>query len=214
MRINKEALLLCSGGLDSTTLAFWLVREGISFLPLFIDYGQHCAVTELATAKAVLPPAIRSDLRTINISAVYRGSSSRLISEPELWREAVKDNDLYLPYRNILFLSVASAYAQGQGINAVYSAFINSNHAKEIDCSAEFFHRLTALLAEYGSVEVRMPFRELSKRRVAELAIELGVPVGSTYSCQASSSIPCGACPNCVERLAALRALGGKDDQP
>jgi 7-cyano-7-deazaguanine synthase len=166
MKNNRDAVLLCSGGLDSTTLAFWLVREGISFFPLFINYGQHCVKTELNAVKIVLPHSVRSDLKTVDIAAVYQGSSSRLISEPDLWKEAVEDEDLYLPYRNILFLSVGSAYAQARGINFVYSAFINSNHAKEIDCSAEFFHRLTALLAEYGSVEIRMPFRDYSKRQV------------------------------------------------
>jgi len=214
MKNNREALLLCSGGLDSTTLAFWLIRERISFVPLFIDYGQHCAYTELATAKLVLPPSVRSEIRTVNIVDVYKRSSSRLISEPDLWRESVEDDDLYLPYRNILFMSIGAAVAQAEGINIVYSAFINSNHAKEIDCSAEFFRRLATLLAQYGSVEIRMPFRDFSKLRVAELAIELGVSLGKTYSCQASSRIPCGACPNCVERLAALRALGEKDAQP
>jgi 7-cyano-7-deazaguanine synthase len=208
MKSDKQALLLCSGGLDSTTLAFWLVREGISFVPLFINYGQHCANTELNTAKSVLPASVRFELKAIDIGDVYRGTSSRLVLEPDLWKEPVEDNDLYLPYRNILFLSVGSAYAQARGINLVYSAFINSNHAKEIDCSAEFFRRLTTLMAEYGSVEIRMPFRDFSKRKVLELAIELGAAVGITYSCQASAIVPCGACPNCVERLAALRAVG------
>jgi 7-cyano-7-deazaguanine synthase len=208
MKADKEAVLLCSGGLDSTTLAFWLTREGINYIPLFINYSQHCANTELETVQTVLPPSVRSDLKTIDIADVYRGTASRLISEPDLWNEPVEDNDLYLPYRNILFLSVGAAYAQARGINQVYSAFINSNHAKEIDCSAEFFHRLTTLMAEYGSVEIRMPFRDFSKRQVVELAIQLGVPIGATYSCQASSTISCGACPNCVERLAALQAAG------
>ena len=107
-------------------------------------------------------------------------------------------------------MSVGSAYAQSRGIEVVYAAFINSNHAKEIDCSAEFFARLTSLLAEYGSVEIRMPFREFSKERVVEIGISLGVPIGATYSCQISSTVPCGACPNCVERLRALRAIGEK----
>jgi 7-cyano-7-deazaguanine synthase len=205
---HKESVLLCSGGLDSTTLAFWLVRERISFLPLFINYGQHCCDTELATAKLVLPTSVRRDLTSVNIADIYRGTSSRLISEPDLWRDSVEDIDLYLPYRNILFLSVGSAYAQARGINVVYSAFINSNHAKEIDCSAAFFDRLAALLSQYGSVEIRMPFRQFSKQRVVELALQLAVPIGATYSCQASSRVPCGACPNCVERLAALRTIG------
>jgi 7-cyano-7-deazaguanine synthase len=212
MGSDKKALLLCSGGLDSTTLAFLLVRDEISFVPLFINYGQHCAETELSTAQSVLPPSVRLDLKRIDIADVYRGTPSRLISEPDLWKEPVEDSDLYLPYRNILFLSVGSAYAQAHDINVVYAAFIDSNHAKEIDCSAEFFRRLTELLAEYGSVEIRMPFRDFSKQRVVELAAELGVPIGITYSCQASSAVPCGACPNCVERLAALRAVEEKHD--
>lgn len=210
MRNHKDALLLCSGGLDSTTLAFWLEQEGISFIPLFLDYGQHCAATELTTLKAVLPPSVTSALRTIDISDVYKGCSSRLISEVDLWAEPITDADLYLPYRNILFLSVGSAYAQSRDIGTVYSAFINSNHAKEIDCSAEFFGRLTPLLSEYGSVEIQMPFRDFSKRKVLELAISLGVPIGLTYSCQVSSVVPCGACPNCVERLIALADIGDK----
>jgi 7-cyano-7-deazaguanine synthase len=208
MEEHKQALLLCSGGLDSTTLAYLLVEQQISFLSLFINYGQHCAATELATARGVLPASVRNEIVTVNISDVYLGSPSRLISEPDLWRDVVIDADLYLPYRNLVFLSVGSAYAQTRGIGLLYAAFINSNHAKEIDCSAEFFGRLTALLAEYGSVEVRVPFRDFSKRQVAELALRLGVPIGRTFSCQASSTVPCGACPNCVERLAALQGLG------
>lgn len=207
MGSDKAAVLLCSGGLDSTTLAFWLEQQNIPFVPLFIDYGQHCAQTELSTAKAVLPVAVRKDLKIINISDVYRCSSSRLISEANLWVDPVVDEDLYLPYRNTVFLSIGSAYAQSQGIRALYAAFINSNHAKEIDCSAEFFGQLSALLTAYGSVEVQMPFREMSKQQVAELALTLRVPIGSTFSCQVSSGVPCGVCPNCVERLDALHAL-------
>jgi 7-cyano-7-deazaguanine synthase len=210
MTSDRRALLLCSGGLDSTTLAFWLEREGITFIPLFIDYGQHCASTELATVRKVLPLCVRADLQTVNISEIYRSCRSRLISEADLWAEPVADADLYLPYRNILFLSVGSAFAQSRGVGIVYSAFINSNHAKEIDCSAEFFGRLTPLLSEYGSVEIRMPFRDFSKEKVVETALSLDVPIGITYSCQVSSSVPCGACPNCVDRLRALQVVGRK----
>jgi 7-cyano-7-deazaguanine synthase len=93
------------------------------------------------------------------------------------------------------------------GLNYVYSAFINSNHAKEIDCSNDFFNNLENLLSEYGSVKIEMPFRNFSKFDVAKLGVELGAPIGSTFSCQASPVIPCGACPNCVDRLYALKKL-------
>ena len=115
--------------------------------------------------------------------------------------------DLYLPYRNLLFLSIASAYAQSIGVKNVYSAFINSNHAKEIDCSMEFFTKLEALLEEYGSVKINMPYREMSKTQVAMLGLTLEVPIAQTYSCQVNSQNPCGACPNCVDRIEAMNNI-------
>jgi 7-cyano-7-deazaguanine synthase len=106
-----------------------------------------------------------------------------------------------------LLLSVGASFAQTLGIDKVYSAFINSNHAKEIDCSNDFFNHIEQILSEYGSIKVEMPFRYLSKYEVAKIGIELKAPIGFTFSCQASPEVPCGACPNCVDRLDALKKL-------
>jgi 7-cyano-7-deazaguanine synthase len=202
-------LLLSSGGLDSTTVAYWLVQKGMAVQPLFFDYSQHCVEKEWDTLKAVLP---QTDLiappTRVDISAIYRGSGSRLITEPDLWREHVDAEDLYLPYRTLLFISVSACIAQTRGIFTVYSGFINSNHAKELDCSAEFLNGLDSLSRDVGPVRFEMPFRERSKAEIVQLAKQLGVPIGRTYSCQLSSDIPCGACPNCVERLTAIEAIG------
>jgi 7-cyano-7-deazaguanine synthase len=202
-----DGVILASGGLDSTTLLYSLGARGQRVLPLFLDYGQHCRDTELAALREVSPQDIASGVTVVDISAVYRGSSSRLIQEADLWREDVIPADMYLPYRNLMFLSVAAAFAQDRGLDKVYAAFINSNHAKEIDCSATFFDQLGAMLADYGGVQVVLPFRDHSKTDVISLALQLDVPVGRTYSCQVSSQVPCGACPNCVERLQALDAV-------
>lgn len=207
MSKDLSAVLLASGGLDSTTMAFWLLDKDIHFLPLFIDYGQHFAETEFETLKSVLPKSVVDLIVRLNIGEIYQNSQSRMIIEPDLWKNKVVANDLYMPYRNLLLLSVAAAYAQSNGFNDVYSAFINSNHAKEIDCSASFFSTLGGLMKEYGGISIKMPFRHLSKLKVAKLGKQLGVSIGLTYSCQASSEIPCGACPNCVDRLNALNAL-------
>jgi 7-cyano-7-deazaguanine synthase len=203
------AVLLASGGLDSTTLAYWLIANGEDFAPLFVNYGQHCAARELATLRSVLPPSHRDRVTTIDLSDVYRGTRSRLIDEPDLWDDAITHEDLHLPYRNLLLLTTAAAYAQARSMHAVYAAFINSNHALELDCSAAFFDTLHSVLTAYGSVEVRMPFRFMKKAEVAHIGIRLGAPVAQTFSCQAQSSIPCGACPNCVDRLEALRHIAG-----
>jgi 7-cyano-7-deazaguanine synthase len=209
---EASAVVLSSGGMDSTTLAYWLHDRKTAFVPLFVDYGQHCAHTEYETLLEVIPEPYRRSIETVNISAVYRGSGSRLIKEPNLWTDDMSGDPLYLPYRNLLLLSVAAAYAQSRGLLQVFAGFINSNHAKEIDCSALFFSELDKLLSEYGSVRIEMPFRDMSKAQVAKLGAALGVPLGSTFSCQASSDVPCGACPNCVDRIEALNQLFPADE--
>lgn len=202
-----DVLLLSSGGLDSTTVAYWLRRQEIAFLPLFFDYGQHCVETEWNTLLRVLPAGSTPPER-IDMSGIFRGSRSRLIAEPNLWTDAVEANDLYIPYRTLLFFSAGAAFAQTRGLSDVYSGFINSNHAKEIDCSAAFLNGLDALSENVGPVRFKIPFRDKSKKDVAVLAKELRVPIGTTYSCQVYSDVPCGACPNCVERLNALQLAG------
>lgn len=207
MTKRADVVLMASGGLDSTTLAYWLRSQAIPFVALFVDYGQHCAQTEIETLRSVLPTDGVIELDTVRIADIYKRSTSRLIKPANLWTDKVDHSDLYVPYRNLLLLTVGSAYAQSRGASALYSAFINSNHAIEIDCSAAFFENLSALLASYGSVKVEMPFRNMSKREVCELGISLRAPIGKTFSCQASPDFPCGACPNCVDRLEALERL-------
>ena len=202
-----DVLLLSSGGLDSTTLAYWLRAQDTPFQPLFFNYGQHCAETEWQVLNTVLPAGANPP-RRIDISDIYRGARSRLIKEPDLWSDPVTDSELYIPYRTLLFLSVAAAYAQSHHMSEVHSGFINSNHAKELDCSSAFLNGLDALAAGVGPVRFQFPFREKSKKDVVALALQLNVPIGRTYSCQVYSDVPCGACPNCVERLEALKQLG------
>jgi queuosine biosynthesis protein QueC len=202
-----DALLLASGGLDSTVLAYKLLAAGKKVMPVFLRYGQHFADTEFNTLLDVLPPKLLSHVKVINIEDIFKNSKSRMIEEPNLWLDEVSADDLYLPYRNLLFLSIASSVAQTMGIGEVYSAFINSNHAKEIDCSKEFFDKLSGMLSENGTVQIEMPFRDFSKADVIKLGIDLDVPVALTYSCQANSTTPCGVCPNCVDRLAGFESF-------
>lgn len=201
------AVLLASGGLDSTTLAYWLLNHGVRPLPVFIDYGQHCAATEWSTLRDALSPEIFPVIERIDVADVYKGCKSRLINEANLWVDDVSYQDMYLPYRSLLLMSVGAAFAQAHGFDCVYAGFINSNHAQEIDCSSIFFDQMASVLSDFGGVKMVMPFRDMTKSQVAAIGVELGVRVGITYSCQASASVPCGACPNCVDRLEALAAL-------
>lgn len=200
-------VILMSGGLDSTTLAYCFLNQKVDFLPLIINYGQHCFETELDRLRQILPQNYLSKLEIIDVSDIYRYSESKFIKEGDLWNDDFSADDLYIPYRNVLLLTIAASFARTIGLHTVYSAFINSNHAKEIDCSSSFFDSLDSLLSGYGSVKIVMPFREYSKYEVIKLGIEVCAPIGLTFSCQASSVIPCGACPNCVDRIEALKKI-------
>lgn len=204
---DKKVVLLASGGLDSTTLAYWMLENSIDFIPLFINYGQHCSGTELTTLKDVLPASHKDLIEVMDVSAIYRRSNSRFIKAANLWEDDITADDLYLPYRNMLILTIAASFAQTLQIDSVYSAFINSNHAKEIDCTKAFFNKMEGILGDFGSVKIEMPFLDMSKYEVAQIGISLRAPIAKTFSCQASAVIPCGACPNCVDRLEALRKL-------
>lgn len=203
----SEGVILVSGGLDSTTLMYLFENEDINFIPLFINYGQHCVEKEFNTLQEVIPLKYKNKIEVIDVSSIYKYSKSRFIKPADLWEEEISADDLYIPYRNVLLLTIAASFAQTVGMNKVYSAFINSNHAKEIDCSSSFFDKLEDLLSDYGSVKIEMPFRSFSKYEVAKLGIKYHAPIGSTFSCQASPLIPCGACPNCVDRLEAIRKI-------
>jgi 7-cyano-7-deazaguanine synthase len=207
MTTQYDAILLASGGLDSTVMAYWLRDKGVKFIPLFLDYGQHFIDIEYSKLSRLLPEEYKSIIKVIKLHDIYEDSISRMIKEPNLWKDTVVADDLYLPYRNTLFLTVAAAYAQSRGIKKIYSAFINSNHAKEIDCSVQFFDTLGKLLSDYGTVTLEMPFRNLDKTQVAKIGLELKVPIAETFSCQANSEVHCGVCPNCVDRLEALKNL-------
>lgn len=203
----RKAILLASGGLDSTTVAYQLASANVDVIPIFFDYGQHCVDVEWNRVNEVLPAHLSRPER-YDISDIFKGSPSRLIKEADLWNEEVKDDDLYIPYRTMLFFAAAAARAQTIGVLDVYTGFINSNHAKEIDCTAAFMNNLEGLTSNIGPVRFHSPFRYSSKADVARAAVKLGVPIGRTYSCQAFSQFPCGACPNCVERLNALKETG------
>lgn len=204
---SKPVLLLASGGLDSTTLAYSLIQQGIEFTALFINYGQHSAHTELTTLTEVLPESYRGKIEVIDISAVYRGSSSRLVVPPDLWHEHVEDEDLFLPQRNLLILSIGAAFAESRSINQLYAGFIETHRAPGADCCDPFFEIMDKLMIQSGKVQIILPLRGLSKAEVARLGVSVGAPIGQTFSCLAAAEIPCGACPNCVDRLQALDSL-------
>jgi len=206
-KAGSTAVLMASGGMDSTVLAFWLIRKQIDFTPLFIDYGQHSRRTELAALRRALPRKFSGKIAVVRLTTIYAGSYSRLIQAPNLWRDKIKDEDLHLPYRNLLLLAAGAAFAENKAIRNLYAGFIETHRAPGSDCCDSFFTGFDRLLSATGKVQLKLPFKRMSKAQVAQLGIKVSAPIGQTYSCLAAPRIPCGACPNCVDRLNAIASL-------
>lgn len=208
--MSMKCIVLMSGGMDSTVLFYKIYKEGKSIIPVFIDYGQHTAEKEFKTLKEILPKEYVRKIKKINLSGIYEESSSVLFKEHNLWVDKVTEEDMYIPYRNLVIFSVAVAYAQTIEVKEVYAAFINTYYAKEIDASINFLNKIENLMKNISNVKVKLPFKKMSKKDVLSLGLKLKAPVMHTYSCQINSVNPCGSCPNCVERLAAIEEINEK----
>lgn len=209
--MNKsEVILLLSGGIDSTTLLAQLTNEGRRVRALSFDYGQrHGIELDYARKNAEKYGVISHVL--INIDYVQMAHSN-LLTAPESdisLEQRTGINPYYVPGRNLLMLSHASAYAETMNISHIYFGVNADDGLRFDDCSSAFLLILNQLwknCAKTKNIEVLLPFITLSKVAVIEKARELGVDLNRTISCyNPKNDVPCTECLSCFLREEALR---------
>jgi 7-cyano-7-deazaguanine synthase len=187
---------LVSGGLDSTLMAVLTAEEGIEQFPLFINYGQLGQIQEIQActnnfAKHELPvPEI------INLQG-YGAFFSSGLTDP---RKRVLE-DAFLPCRNLLFLTIAAAYAFDRGANAVGIGLLDDAFSIFPDQTRGFIRNAQEVLSMTlgRTVEIIAPLMSFSKADVVKLARSRGIT--ATYSCHVGGPTPCGRCIACREYL-------------
>ncbi|MEZ5690970.1 MAG: 7-cyano-7-deazaguanine synthase QueC [Rickettsiales bacterium] len=221
MAINeKKAVLLLSGGLDSTTVLAMAKEQGFSVHALSFSYGQRHNY-ELSAAKKIAAKMGAVEHRIVNIDLAGFGGSA--LTESSL--AVPKDRDetelssgipiTYVPARNTIFLSFALAWAEV--LNA-YDIFIGVNavdYSGYPDCRPEFiesFERTANLATAYGvesanKIKIHTPLINLSKASIIEEGIRLGVDYSLTTSCYDPDVYgkSCGHCDACILRLKGFR---------
>ena len=224
--IEEKALVLCSGGVDSTTLlAMAVSRYGAkNVFALSISYGQRHN-KEIESAKAV---AVHYGVeqRFLDLGAIFADSDCSLLSHssqdiPEesyadqLAESEGKPVSTYVPFRNGLFLSAAASMALSLGCGAIYYGAHHDDWAGNAypDCSREFVDAMIRAIVEGtgGELHLCAPFVEMSKADIVARGIELGVPYELTWSCYEGGERPCGKCGTCRERIEALHDAGIED---
>lgn len=215
---KKRMVLLLSGGLDSTVLLWWAMREGWEVWPLSIHYGQRHAreldaMEQILTVAEVVQKDVASRSLIVDMKKatefVFEGSSQTGdAAVPEGHYAAPSMRVTVVPNRNMVMLSMATALAQSStcGADAVAYAAHSGDHAIYPDCRPEFVAAMSQAMgcSGYYPVELWTPFIRQTKKDIALLGKELGAPLHLTYSCYKGAEKHCGKCGTCVERREAF----------
>lgn len=197
--VGGGALLLASGGLDSTVVAAWQ-RPAAA---LAIDYGHRPAEAEIGAARIVCKE-MGVPLTTITVDATEVGAGL-LAGTPSPSPERAPE---FWPFRNQLLITLACAVALNSGLSEVLIGTVASDGARHVDGTLPFVERMSALCEmQEGGVAVSAPAIALTTEALIEVA---GAPMsllGWTHSCH-TGNVACGACPGCWKRSAVFEALG------
>lgn len=207
--INHRALVLLSGGLDSSTLLAKAHRDGTAALALSVNYGQrHSRELDAARSVAAFYGVEHLVLDMTGWGGLLSGSAltDPTVSVPHGHYADASMKTTIVPNRNATLLMAACGIAIARGCDQVLTAVHAGDHPVYPDCRPKFIAAAAhaAALGTDGAVEILAPFVDIDKTAVADLARELNVPTAMTWSCYEGGSVHCGRCGTCVERREAL----------
>ncbi|MBT6594700.1 MAG: 7-cyano-7-deazaguanine synthase QueC [Nitrospina sp.] len=222
---EKSAVVLLSGGLDSTTTLALAKKQGFDLFALTFDYGQRHSV-ELDRARDIAMhfgvvdhQIVKIDLRQFGGSAL---TDSIDVPVGRDQKEMTAEIPItYVPARNTIFLSFCLAYAEVKEASNIFIGVNAVDYSGYPDCRPEFIaaFEILANLATKAGVEgknqmkIHTPLIELSKAEIIEKGLELGVDYGMTHSCYnpGGDGKSCGVCDSCQLRLKGFQEAGVKD---
>jgi len=224
---RKKAVLLLSGGLDSTTVLALATAENYDVHALSFSYGQRHA-GEIAAARKIAARynVVQHVVAEIDLR-VFGGSA--LTSDIEVPKDRPIDsaNDVpvtYVPARNTIFLSFALAFAEVVGAHEIFIGVNALDYSGYPDCRPEFiaaFEKMARLATRADSdaadgqeqISIRTPLIDMSKKQIVELGLKLGVDYSITTSCYdpGAQGEACGHCDACQLRLRGFAEAGSSD---
>ncbi|MEC0684834.1 7-cyano-7-deazaguanine synthase [Bacillus haynesii] len=207
----EKALLLLSGGPDSSTLAYWIRHQGYELHTLTFNFGEEEGEAEK---------------RTSNFIAKGISKSHKFISFESVLREFYMEEDpihilrkvitLKVPVKSFgagIAISLAASYAAEKGINHLFYA-VHKDDTIYRENNYEFFELLSkAISIDLGhEFKIHTPFLDKTKAEVLKIGLDLGVPIEETWSCASNSAIHCGWCDPCKDRQNAFKINGITDN--
>lgn len=221
-----KAVVLLSGGLDSSTVLYQAKADGCECYAISFDYQQRHR-RELQSAEAIARCANVKEHQVISFDLRQWGGSALTDQDIDLPEhrslEEMSQNIpiTYVPARNTIFLSFGLSYAEAMGAERVYLGVNALDYSGYPDCRPDYIQAMQEVFTlgtkqgrEGQPIRIVTPLINLKKTAIIELGNQLGVPWEQTWSCYAGGDVACGVCDSCRLRLAAFAELRLKDPLP
>jgi 7-cyano-7-deazaguanine synthase len=217
--MNDKALVVLSGGQDSTTCLYWAIdRYGPeNVYSVTFDYGQRHRI-ELDCATEIASFAnIPNSILPID---TFRALGGDALTDPDIEVDSSSDDEkdlpnTFVPGRNLIFLTFAAAFAYQRGITHIVTGVAQTDYSGYPDCREDTMESLQAALRQgmESDVQIHTPLMHLSKKETVELAEDLGAmpAMAMTHTCYNGARPPCGACPACLLRAKGFAEAGVPD---
>jgi 7-cyano-7-deazaguanine synthase len=212
---NKKAVVIISGGMDSTTLLYDVIAQGYETYALSFDYNQKHK-KELDCAKATCEK-LQVPHKTVDLNVLNQVAPSALTRDdwevPEGHYEDENMKQTVVPNRNMVLISLAASYAMGLKADKIFYGAHSGDHDIYPDCRKIFVDAMKVAvgLADWHPVELEAPYIDIDKGDIAIKGKELGVDYSLTWTCYKGKDKACGKCGSCTERLEAFEKAGIKD---
>ncbi|MEQ8205271.1 MAG: 7-cyano-7-deazaguanine synthase QueC [Woeseia sp.] len=214
---REDALVVLSGGQDSTTCLYWALARFSTVQCITFDYGQRHRI-ELQCAERIAARAGVSQVLIPMDTLSALGGNSLTDSSIAVGQEAESDTGLpnsFVPGRNLLFLTAAAAFAWQRGIRHLVTGVAQTDYSGYPDCREETITALQAALrlGMETDVTIHTPLMHLSKKETVWLARDEGAleAMADTHTCYNGVRPPCAACPACVLRARGFAEAGIAD---
>jgi 7-cyano-7-deazaguanine synthase len=223
--MNKKAIVLSSGGLDSTTVLAMAADQGFELYSLSFEYGQRHAFELQAAEKVAAAMNVKRHLVTrVDLKPIGGSALTDNIAVPKARTEAHMAEAIpvtYVPARNTIFLSYALAWAEVLQTRDIFIGVNAVDYSGYPDCRPEFIQAFEtmanlatkAAVESRGRLRIHTPLIEMTKAQIIQTGTELGVDYGITHSCYDPSpeGRACGLCDSCILRRNGFRDAGVSD---
>lgn len=216
--MNKTAVCIISGGMDSALSAKMAELDGYEIIALHFNYGQRTETKEVECFRKVATSVNAVKSYEIDLPFFEQVGASALTDKSiDVPTGGIEEGVpvTYVPFRNGIFLSIAAAVAEKHEAEALFIGVVEEDSSGYPDCRESYIKKMQDAInlgtKEVTHLEIKMPLVALKKSEIVKKSLELNVPLESTWSCYKSEEKACGVCDSCRLRLKGFKEAGSID---